>query len=213
MTTGAVLKKVGLEVGRQLLQEQAVKVMTKELTKGLLKKAVGGEIKKADEIITTRLGSKKVAGQLHNIVAMDLFLGQNNYNQQVQREVGYFLNSRSHELASIAMRFASAAAGTGTVGAVVSTVTSVGSMAISLEEIITIAEDFCAHMESKISEIESSLPSFADLLAKKIPTFDEGKAGSLVSGLKDYDSILFCNRMKMGLLITSLSRISVIMFK
>jgi preprotein translocase subunit SecA len=39
LTTSQVLKKVGIQVGRQLLQEQAVKVLSKELTKGFFKES------------------------------------------------------------------------------------------------------------------------------------------------------------------------------
>ena len=174
LTTKQILKEVGIRVGTRLASEQLVKVTVKELTKHTLKKAIGGEIKKAVATIKARLGNPRIAEALENIYAIDCFY-QGRYGRHLSTKVSDYLNKRTNELETIATALItstlSKAVGKSgnTAGSVIINAASTGvEVARALDKIQDIADDFCDYMEHIILQLESSLPANRDILKRLV---------------------------------------------
>jgi len=205
LTTKQVLKEVGIRVGTRLASDQLIKVTVKKLSKTILKKAIGGEIKDAVATIKARLSRPQISQALENIYAIDT-LYQGRFGRELSRRLAEFLNKRSSELQTIATAVISstlskAAEKSGsTTGAVILNTASTGvNVAIALDKIKELADDFCDYMEETILQTENSLPENKDIIKRLVPSINDEEAvaiekylhsSSIIKGKWDIDGNL-----------------------
>ena len=191
LTTTQVLKEVGTRVGTRIAADQLIKYTVNELTKHTLKKAIGGEIKDAAKTIKTRLSRPETLQALENIYAIDNFY-QGRYGRELSNRISEFLNKRSNELQTIATAvitssLTKAVGKTGnTAGAVVVNTASKGvEVAIALDKIKELADDFCDFIEPIILQTEQSLPENKDILKRLVPSINDEQAIAVEKYLQD----------------------------